>query len=162
MGVHLLGTQLDGDCAFDVMTQMAGLPQTLTARNEVRGQVSDYLIAHAKEPWMRHLMVALQELELEDVLLCGDSGIDFDDDSKVDSQVYPRVIRTLEGVVSFGLEPKQKLESLLKPQRSDNWRDPSSWKLPRAVLIAAARGVANVSEEMKKTIGRIIKCRGIL
>ena len=84
-------------------------------------------------------------------------GIDFDDDSKVDSQVHPRVLKTLEGVVSFGLEPIQKVESLLKPQRYDDWRVPSSWKLPRAVLIAAARGITNVSEEMKTTIGRMVR-----
>ena len=40
-GVWLLGTVLDGDCAIDVMTQMAGLPSTYGARCEVRRNISD-------------------------------------------------------------------------------------------------------------------------
>ena len=80
-------------------------------------------------------------------------GINFENGS----QVYPRVVHTLGSVVAFGLNPKQNLESVLKPQRTDDWRDPAAWKLPRAVLIASVRGAANVSEDIKKVIGRIVR-----
>ena len=68
----LLGTVLDGDCAIDVMTQMAGLPSTYGSRCKVRRNISDYLIERAGVPWMRYLMVVLAELEEEDVMRCGD------------------------------------------------------------------------------------------
>ena len=61
-------------------------------------------------------------------------GIDFTDGK----QEFPQVIKTLEGAIGFGLTPKQKLECLLKVRRSDNFRIAAAWKMPRAVVIAAA------------------------
>ena len=79
LGVCLLGTVLDGDCAFDVMTQMLGLPGTFEARCKLRVDISDYLIDRARQPSMRQMMLACSELEPEDVLLCRDGTIELDD-----------------------------------------------------------------------------------
>ena len=67
-GVVVLGTVCDGDCGIDVMTQMLSLPQTLKARNQLRIDLSDYLIARIDEPWMHDLMVLCGELR-PDVLV---------------------------------------------------------------------------------------------
>ena len=70
LGVATLPTVCDGDCGVDVMTMMAGLPQTFETRNQLRIDISDYLLERMQEPWMLELMVASQELDSADVALC--------------------------------------------------------------------------------------------
>ena len=60
-GAAVLGTVMDGDCGIDVACQMLGLPQTLAQRAVLREEISDYLIARLKTPWMQELMGTLQE-----------------------------------------------------------------------------------------------------
>ena len=66
-GVAVLGTVMDGDCGIDVACQMLGLPQTLAQRAVLREEISDYLLARLKTPWMQELMGTLQEVDLADV-----------------------------------------------------------------------------------------------
>ena len=68
-GVAIMGAVLDGDCAFDVMTAMLGIPPSVSARKELRIELSNYLIERMGEPWMHDLMVACQELRADDVRL---------------------------------------------------------------------------------------------
>jgi len=74
LGVSPLPTICDGDCAWDIMTMMLGQPQNLTTRSALRIDISDYLIERLSEPWMHDLMVALQELDFEDVELYRSGG----------------------------------------------------------------------------------------
>ena len=67
LGVAIMASVLDGNCAFDVMTMMLGIPPSASARNDLRIEISDYLIARIGEPWMHDILVACQELEYEDV-----------------------------------------------------------------------------------------------
>ena len=67
--VAIIGSVLDGDCAFDVMTMMLGIPFSLSARTELRIELSDYLLERIGDPWLLDIMVACQELRLEDVNL---------------------------------------------------------------------------------------------
>ena len=66
LGVACIATVCDGDCALDVMTLMLGQPQTLACRTALRTEISDYLISRIGETWMQEMMVALQELQIED------------------------------------------------------------------------------------------------
>ena len=66
LGVAVIATVADGDCALDVMSLMLGQPQSFACRNALRIEISDYLILRMGEPWMQELMVALQEVESED------------------------------------------------------------------------------------------------
>ena len=52
LGVSVVMTVLNGDCAFDVMLIM--LAETLTdgARKALRIEISDYLMSRLGEPWM--------------------------------------------------------------------------------------------------------------
>jgi len=74
LGVSVLHSILDGDCAFDVMLMMLGVPSTFAARKELRIEISDYLIERIDRCWMHDLMAACQELRLEDVNLARDGG----------------------------------------------------------------------------------------
>ena len=64
-----MSTVMDGDCGIDVMTRMAGRPQTLEARNQLRQELSQYLMDRIDDPWMMNLMALLQEVREEDVQL---------------------------------------------------------------------------------------------
>ena len=68
-GILPISTVMDGDCGLDVMTRMAGRPQTLEARTQLRLELSEYLMARVDEQWMMDLMAILQEVEKEDVEL---------------------------------------------------------------------------------------------
>ena len=74
LGVNIMPTVLDGDCAFDVMCLMLGQPCSLSARKELRLDVSDYLIARIGESWMHDVMLACQELRAADVSLYRSGG----------------------------------------------------------------------------------------
>ena len=76
LGVSVIASVLDGDCAFDVMTMMLGIPGSFAARKDLRIEVSDYLISRIGEPWMHDIMVACQELRLEDVKLYRSGGVE--------------------------------------------------------------------------------------
>ena len=67
IGVAILGTVMDGDCGIDVACQMLGLPQTPAQRAALREEISDYLLARLKTPWMQELMGTLQEVDIADV-----------------------------------------------------------------------------------------------
>ena len=67
LGVAVIATVADGDCGLDVMCLMLGQPQSLACRTALRIEISDYLILRIGEPWMQELMVALQEIEGEDL-----------------------------------------------------------------------------------------------
>ena len=69
LGVAVLRTVLNGDCALDVMTMMLGIPSTPSTRAELRIDISDYLIDRIREPWLHDIMVACQELHKDDVTL---------------------------------------------------------------------------------------------
>ena len=58
---------MDGDCGIDVVCQMVGEPQPPSQRDAMREELSDYLLARVKMPWMQELMAALQEVDPEDV-----------------------------------------------------------------------------------------------
>jgi hypothetical protein len=66
LGVAVIATVADGDCALDVMSLMLGKPQSFACRNALRIEISEYLMLRIGEPWMQELMVALQEVEGED------------------------------------------------------------------------------------------------
>ena len=68
LGVVLLGTVMDGDCGVDCACQMLGLPTSREARNQLRQDVSDYLMARVETPWMQNLMVCCHELHGEELL----------------------------------------------------------------------------------------------
>ena len=44
LGVAIMASVLDGDCDFDVMTMMLGIPPAFSACKDLRIEVSDYLI----------------------------------------------------------------------------------------------------------------------
>ena len=67
LGVAIMATVVDGDCAMDVMTLMLGKGPSFFFRRDLRIELSDYLIARIGEPWLHDIMVACQELRLEDV-----------------------------------------------------------------------------------------------
>ena len=75
IGVAVLASVLDGDCALDVMTMMLGIPPSAAARADLRIELSDYLIARLMETWMHDVMVVCQELRLEDVNLYRSGGV---------------------------------------------------------------------------------------
>ena len=62
IGIAILGTVLDGDCGLEVMTMMLAQPSSFNARQQLRTEISDYLMDRIREPWMHDLMVACQEL----------------------------------------------------------------------------------------------------
>ena len=66
-GVAVLGTVMDGDCGIDVACQMLGLPQTPAQRAALREEISDYLLARLKTPWMQEIMGTLHEVDIADV-----------------------------------------------------------------------------------------------
>ena len=74
LGVGVLGTVLDGICAFDVMAQMLHQPYSVPARNALRIELSDYLIERMGDLWMLDIIVACQELDEEDVRLYRSGG----------------------------------------------------------------------------------------
>jgi hypothetical protein len=67
LGVSIMISVLDGDCALDVMTMMLGIPPCYQARSNLRRELSDYLIERLGEPWLHDIMVACQELDHDDV-----------------------------------------------------------------------------------------------
>jgi len=75
-GVAALPTVVDGDCALDVMDMMLGRPASKSSRDALRVEISDYLIARIREPWMHAVMVACQELNMEDVRLAEQAAAD--------------------------------------------------------------------------------------
>ena len=66
-GVAIMSTVVDGDCGLDVMTLMLGKGSSFSFRRDLRMELSDYLIARVGELWLHDIMVACQELRLEDV-----------------------------------------------------------------------------------------------
>ena len=70
LGVAVLPSVLDGDCAFDVMLMMLGKPSSHAARKELRIDLSDYLLARVGEPWMHDIMAVTQEVDSDDVKKC--------------------------------------------------------------------------------------------
>ena len=70
LGISTLPTVCDGDCAFDAMNMMLGIPQSLETRTQLRVEISDYLLERAGERWMLELLVLAQELDREDVDRC--------------------------------------------------------------------------------------------
>ena len=77
LGVGLIASSMDGDCGLDVMSMMLQITPSTSARNGLRIDISDYLIARMGEPWLHDIMVACQELRQEDVSLyrSGDAKI---------------------------------------------------------------------------------------
>ena len=68
-GVAVVPTVTDGDCGLDVMTTMLEIPQSAQARNDLRIELSDYLLSRVGEHWMHDIMVACQELCADEVRL---------------------------------------------------------------------------------------------
>ena len=67
MGVCILPTVLDGDCAFHVLTLMLGIDTGFESRRALRTELSDYLFERIGEPWMQDIMASCQEVEWADV-----------------------------------------------------------------------------------------------
>ena len=67
MGICILATVLDGDCAFHVMTMMLGIDTGFESRRDLRIELSNYLLDRIGEPWMHDIMACCQEVELADV-----------------------------------------------------------------------------------------------
>ena len=70
LGISTLPTVCDGDCGFDVMTSMLGLPAAFATRQQLRVELSEYLLERMGQRWMLDLLVAAQELQQKDVDLC--------------------------------------------------------------------------------------------
>ena len=56
LGVLVVMTVLNGDCACDVMLMMLAERLTDAARSALRIEISDYLMSRAGEPWMHDIM----------------------------------------------------------------------------------------------------------
>ena len=126
LGVCVLGTVIDGDCAFDVMTQMLGWPMTFQSRRRLRSEISDYLVERANLPWMRHLMLACSELEHSHVLLCRDGIIDLDDDKPlVDLGAAPAPPAEISPAVAEDIAISDEAESCVP--RSDEELKAIAW-----------------------------------
>ena len=67
LGLVLFGTVTDNDCGVDTMCQMLQLPQTPAKRQELRSDMSEYLLERLESPWMQDLMVATCELDHKEV-----------------------------------------------------------------------------------------------
>ena len=67
LGVSVVMTVLNGDCAFDVMLMMLGETLTDGARKALRIEISDYLMSRVGEPWMHDIMSVCDELSALDV-----------------------------------------------------------------------------------------------
>ena len=61
-GVALFGTVVDGDCDFDTMCIMLGVPQTLEQRNKIREELYEYHSARARAMFARPLGGLLRHL----------------------------------------------------------------------------------------------------
>ena len=62
-------TVTNGDCGLDTMTLMLGLPHSAQARNDLRVELSDYLLARVGKHWIHDIMVVCQELDAEELRL---------------------------------------------------------------------------------------------
>ena len=67
LGLVLFGTVTDNDCGVDTMCQMMQLPQTAEKRQELRNDMSEFLLERLETRWMHDLMVATCELDHEEV-----------------------------------------------------------------------------------------------
>ena len=65
-GAALLDTVVDGDCGFDTMCIMLGLPQTLEQRSKVPEEIHEYIIQRVQEPRLHDLLVASCEISADD------------------------------------------------------------------------------------------------
>ena len=63
----LFGTVTDNDCGVDTMCQMLQLPQTAEKRQELRSDMSEYLLELLESPWMQDSMVATCDVDHEEV-----------------------------------------------------------------------------------------------
>ena len=74
LGMCIMGTVMDGDCGPDTASQMLGWEQSQQHRHALREEISDYLMARVRLPWMQELMANLQEIrhdDLERIRSCG-------------------------------------------------------------------------------------------
>ena len=69
-GVAIAPVVTNGDCGLDTMTLVLGIPQSTQARTDLRIELSDCLLARGGDHWMYDIMVACQELDAEELLLC--------------------------------------------------------------------------------------------
>ena len=69
MGICILATVLDGDCGIHVMAMMLGIDDGFESRQQLRIELSDYLLERIEEPWMHDIMASCQELEWDDLKL---------------------------------------------------------------------------------------------
>ena len=67
LGVVLLSTDMDGDCALDTACKMLGVPSTASRRDELRREIGDYLLERHECPWMHQLLAVCGELPMKDV-----------------------------------------------------------------------------------------------
>ena len=67
MGICILSTMMNGDCALHVMTMMLGIDTGFESRRALRIELSDYLFDRIGEPWMQDIMASCQEVEWADV-----------------------------------------------------------------------------------------------
>ena len=58
--VAITPTVCDGDCGLDLLTNMSCTPQSFEARNDLRLELSEYLIARMEDPRMLEIRVAAQ------------------------------------------------------------------------------------------------------
>ena len=61
-------------CGIDVMCHMVGAPHPRAERHMLRQDISDSLLLRLREPWVHDLMVACQEVDMEDARCCRSSG----------------------------------------------------------------------------------------
>ena len=69
LGVSTLPTVCDGDCGVDVMMMMQGAVSHVASRNQLRVELSDYLMERIHTPWMLELLCLAQELDQDEVRL---------------------------------------------------------------------------------------------
>ena len=67
LGVVLLSTAMDGDCGVDTACRMLGLPSNASCRDELRGQIAEYLLDRHDCLWMHQLLADCGALPMEDV-----------------------------------------------------------------------------------------------
>ena len=103
-GVAVMPTVTNGDCGLDTMTMMLGIPQPAHARNDLRVELSDYLMARVGDHWMHDIMVACQELGAEEVRLYKSAPSAFVTPTTVALAVADRAI--VPAVVDLAVEPE--------------------------------------------------------
>ena len=73
LGIAVLDTIPDGDCAIDTMCIMLGLPRTQEQRNAIREELYEYIVERAQERRLHDVLVACCETSVEEADMFAES-----------------------------------------------------------------------------------------